>query len=126
MEDPGAHLCRHDGADNGGPWIIDDTLIPVHDQSITAISKNYRQCVNTQIVIDARRRTMITVGAACPAAATTLSWPATLSPNSSTLVLEQSRATADTATSPLSPGPRRQDHPRRSLQPDTPTDPCPR
>jgi hypothetical protein len=30
-----------------GMWIIDGTLIPVHDQSITAISKNYRRSVNT-------------------------------------------------------------------------------
>jgi hypothetical protein len=30
------------------PGIIDATLIPVHDPSITAISNNYRRSVNTQ------------------------------------------------------------------------------
>jgi hypothetical protein len=29
------------------PWMIDDTLIAVHDQSITAPSKNYRRSINT-------------------------------------------------------------------------------
>jgi hypothetical protein len=29
------------------PPIIDDTLIPVHEQSITAISTNYRRSINT-------------------------------------------------------------------------------
>ena len=29
------------------PWIIDATPIPVHDQSITAISTNYRRSVKT-------------------------------------------------------------------------------
>ena len=38
------------------PGIIDGTLIPVHDQSITAISKNYRRSVNTQIIICAHAR----------------------------------------------------------------------
>jgi hypothetical protein len=50
----------------GGPWIIDGTLIPVHDQSITAISKNYRRSVNTHIVVNAKRRTVITVGRCWP------------------------------------------------------------
>lgn len=49
-----------------GPWIIDGTLIPVHDQSITAISKNYRRSINSQILIDAQSRTVIAVGAAWP------------------------------------------------------------
>jgi hypothetical protein len=50
---------------SGHPWIIDATLIPVCDQSITAISKNYRRSINTQIIIcahqrlRARRRTML-------------------------------------------------------------------
>ena len=50
----------------GGPWIIDGTLIPAHDPSITAISKNYRRSVNTQIVVNAKRRTVITVGRCWP------------------------------------------------------------
>jgi hypothetical protein len=43
---------------------LDGTLIPVHDQSITAISKTYRRSVNTQIIISlteqrGRRRPML-------------------------------------------------------------------
>jgi hypothetical protein len=45
--------------DSAHPWIIDGTLIPVHDQSITAISKNYRRSVNSQIIIRAHRRGVI-------------------------------------------------------------------
>jgi hypothetical protein len=48
------------------PWIIDVTLIPVHDQSITAISKNYRPSINTQIIICARRRHVVVVGRCWP------------------------------------------------------------
>jgi hypothetical protein len=48
------------------PWIIDGTLIPVHDQSITAISKNYRRSVNTQILINADSRRVIAVGRCWP------------------------------------------------------------
>jgi hypothetical protein len=33
------------------PWIVDGALIPVHDQSITAVSTNYRRSVNIQIII---------------------------------------------------------------------------
>jgi Helix-turn-helix of DDE superfamily endonuclease/DDE superfamily endonuclease len=47
------------------PWIIDGTLIPVHDQSITAISKNYRRSINTQIIC-AHRRRVITTGQCWP------------------------------------------------------------
>ena len=61
-----AGVLRPTHAHHDGPWIIDGTLIPVHDQEITAISKNYRRSINTQIIIDARRRTVITVGAAWP------------------------------------------------------------
>ncbi|ORC03654.1 hypothetical protein B1T48_22885 [Mycobacterium persicum] len=48
------------------PRIIDGTLIPVHDQSITAISKNYRRSVNTQIIICAHRRSVVAVGRCWP------------------------------------------------------------
>lgn len=48
------------------PWIIDGTLIPVHDQSITAISKNYRRSINTQIIICAHRRRAVTAGQCWP------------------------------------------------------------
>jgi hypothetical protein len=48
------------------PWIIDGTLIPLHDQSITAISKNYRRSVNTKIVICAHRRRVVVAGQCWP------------------------------------------------------------
>jgi hypothetical protein len=48
------------------PWIIDATLIPVHDQSINAISKNYRRSVNAQIIICAQRRRVILTGRRWP------------------------------------------------------------
>jgi Transposase DDE domain len=48
------------------PWIIDGTLIPVHDQSITAISKKNRRSVNTQILINANNRRVIAVGPCWP------------------------------------------------------------
>jgi hypothetical protein len=37
-------------------WVIDGTLIPVHDHTITAKSKNYRRSVCVQVVIRARDR----------------------------------------------------------------------
>jgi hypothetical protein len=43
-------------------WINDGTLIPAHDQSITAITKNYRRSVNTQIIICAHRRRVVVTG----------------------------------------------------------------
>jgi hypothetical protein len=48
------------------PGIIDATLIPVHDQSITAISNNYRPSVNTQIIICAHRRRVVLAGRCWP------------------------------------------------------------
>lgn len=48
------------------PWIIDGTLIPVHDQSITAISKNYRRSINTQIIVCAHRRRVVMAGQCWP------------------------------------------------------------
>lgn len=50
--------------DHARSWIIDGTLIPVHDQSITAISKNYRRSINTQIIIGADSRAVIVAGEA--------------------------------------------------------------
>ena len=52
--------------DSTHPWIIDGTLIPVHDHSITAISKNYRRSVNTQIIICAHRCSVIVAGQCWP------------------------------------------------------------
>jgi hypothetical protein len=48
------------------PWIIDGTLIPVHHQSITAISNNYRRSVNTQIIICAHARRGVALGRCWP------------------------------------------------------------
>ncbi len=47
-------------------WIIDATLIPAHDQPITAISKNYRHRLNTQIIICAHRRRVLLTGPCRP------------------------------------------------------------
>jgi hypothetical protein len=49
-----------------GAWIIDGTLIPVHDQSITAVSKNYHRSVNTQIIICCQTRRCVAVGRCWP------------------------------------------------------------
>jgi hypothetical protein len=56
---PAPHNANH-------PWIIDGTVIPVHDQSITAIRKNYRRTVNTQIIICAHARRALIVGRCWP------------------------------------------------------------
>jgi hypothetical protein len=47
---------------NAGAWIIDGTLIPVHHQSITAVSKNDRRSVDTQIIICCQTRRCVAVG----------------------------------------------------------------
>jgi DDE superfamily endonuclease/Helix-turn-helix of DDE superfamily endonuclease len=60
-----AHTLRPDPSAHGGTWIIDGTLIPVHDQSITAISTNYRRSGNTQITC-ARRRRVVVAGQCWP------------------------------------------------------------
>ncbi len=57
--DPDHHSDTH-------PWIIDGTLIPVHDQSITAISTNYRRSVNAQIIICPYRRRVVIAGRCWP------------------------------------------------------------
>src|ERR1700730_17080852 len=54
---PGPHAAGY-----RGPWIIDATLIPVHDQLITAPSKNYPRSINAHIIITAKTRHVITVG----------------------------------------------------------------
>jgi Transposase DDE domain/Helix-turn-helix of DDE superfamily endonuclease len=48
------------------PWIIDSTLIPVHDQSMSAITKNYRRSINTQIIVCARTRRVVVAGQCWP------------------------------------------------------------
>lgn len=47
-------------------WIVDGTLIPVHDQTVSAKSKNYRRSVNLQVLARHHDRTVITVGTAWP------------------------------------------------------------
>ena len=61
-----AHALRRDSTGHSGPWIIDGTLIPVHDQTITAPAKNYRRSTNTQIIICARTRGVVTAGQGLP------------------------------------------------------------
>lgn len=63
---PLAAILRPGTDDTNGPWIIDGILIPVHDQSITAISKNYRRSVNSQILINAPTRRVVAVGQCWP------------------------------------------------------------
>jgi hypothetical protein len=60
------HTLRPDPSARAGTWIIDATLNPVHDQSITAITKNYRRSVNTQIIICAHRRRVVIAGQCWP------------------------------------------------------------
>lgn len=47
-------------------WLVDGTLIPVHDHTRTAKSKNYRRSSNVQIVARARDRRVVAVGKAWP------------------------------------------------------------
>ena len=61
-----ARTLRPDPDNSNHPWIIDGTLIPVHDQSITAISTSYRRSVNAQIIICSHRRRVITTGRCWP------------------------------------------------------------
>jgi hypothetical protein len=61
-----ADALRPNPAGHDAPWIIDGTLIHVHDQSITAPSKNYRRGINTQIIICADQRHVVTVGHCWP------------------------------------------------------------
>jgi hypothetical protein len=49
-----------------GTWLIDGTLIPVHDQTRTALSKNYRRSINTQIMTRYANRRVIAVGKTWP------------------------------------------------------------
>ncbi|GAA2159797.1 hypothetical protein GCM10009727_72040 [Actinomadura napierensis] len=46
--------------------IVDGTLAPVHDRTVTASSKNYRYSVNMQVVIDANTRLVVAVGRPVP------------------------------------------------------------
>jgi len=46
--------------------IVDGTLVPTHDRSVSASSKNYRYSVNMQVVIDANTRLNVAVGDTMP------------------------------------------------------------
>jgi hypothetical protein len=58
-----AHSLTRIPDEHHGPWIINGTLIPVHDQSITAPAKNHRRPINTQIIVSSHTRAVVTVGA---------------------------------------------------------------
>ncbi|MEU5023098.1 transposase [Streptomyces milbemycinicus] len=47
-------------------WLVDGTLIPVHDRKRTAKSKNCRRSVNARVVCRARDRRVVAVGRAWP------------------------------------------------------------
>jgi hypothetical protein len=61
-----ARTRRPDADNSNHPWIIDATPIPVNDQSITAISENYRRSVNTEIIICSHRRRVVVAGRCWP------------------------------------------------------------
>ncbi|MFC9635502.1 transposase [Streptomyces mirabilis] len=63
---PLAELLGPPPTDRRELWIVDGTLIPVHDQKRTAKSKNYRRSVNVQIVCRARDRRVVAVAEAWP------------------------------------------------------------
>jgi DDE superfamily endonuclease/Helix-turn-helix of DDE superfamily endonuclease len=46
--------------------IVDGTLVPTHDRSVSASSKNYRYSVNMQVVIDANTGLGVAVGDTTP------------------------------------------------------------
>jgi hypothetical protein len=46
--------------------IVDGTLVPTHDRSVSASSKNYRYSVNMQVVVDANTRRGVAVGVTMP------------------------------------------------------------
>ncbi|MDT0468418.1 transposase [Streptomyces gibsoniae] len=66
LAEPLAELIGPPPTDRRELWIVDRTLIPVHDQQRTAKSKNYRRSVNVQIVCRARDRRVVAVGDAGP------------------------------------------------------------
>ncbi|MCZ0997961.1 transposase [Streptomyces mirabilis] len=66
LAQPLAELLGPPPTDRRELWIVDGTLIPVHDQKRTAKSKNYRRSVNVQIVCRARDRRVVAVAEAWP------------------------------------------------------------
>jgi Transposase DDE domain/Helix-turn-helix of DDE superfamily endonuclease len=59
-----APVTRRHGPDT--VLIVDGTLVPTHDRSVSASSKNYRYSVNMQVVIDADTRLVVAVGRPVP------------------------------------------------------------
>jgi Helix-turn-helix of DDE superfamily endonuclease len=53
-------------ADRRHLWVVDGTLIPVHDQPRTAKSRNNRRSVHVQVVVRRRDRRVVAVGHAWP------------------------------------------------------------
>jgi hypothetical protein len=50
----------------GTVLIVDGTLVPTHDRTVAASSKNYRYSANLQVVIDANTRLTVAVGRSTP------------------------------------------------------------
>jgi hypothetical protein len=59
-----APITRAHGPDT--VLIVDATLVPTHDRSVSASSKNYRYSVNRQIAIDANTRLTVAIGRPTP------------------------------------------------------------
>ncbi|MGI5133627.1 transposase [Streptomyces sp. CA-106110] len=66
LAEPLAELLGPPPTDRRELWIVDATLIPVHDQQRAAKSKNYRHSVNAQILCRARHRRVVAVKDAWP------------------------------------------------------------
>ncbi|MGW2933353.1 transposase [Streptomyces sp. NPDC001156] len=66
LTEPLAELLGPPPTDHWELWVIDGTLIPVHDKKKTAKSKNYRRSVNVQVVCRAGERRVVAVGDAWP------------------------------------------------------------
>lgn len=54
-------LLGRPGLDRRYLYVVDGTLIPVHDRSMSAKSKNYRRSVNVQVVAKRADRTVVAV-----------------------------------------------------------------
>jgi hypothetical protein len=61
-----ARTLRPDPDNSNHAWIIDGTLIPVHDQLITAFSNNDRRGINAQITICSHPRRVVIAGTCWP------------------------------------------------------------
>jgi Helix-turn-helix of DDE superfamily endonuclease len=95
-----AQALQPNPAGDAGVWIIDGTLIPVHDQTITAISKNYRRAstpTSSSAPADAASSPSASAG---PVTATTSSSPATPSRIYSPATTRYSATAATAASTP--------------------------